>query len=286
MTERQDAERARIKSLLRKLDIKPTKALGQNFLIDRDVIDRTIDVAKVDASDSVLEIGPGLGMLTAELSLRCQELVVVELDRELADYLRSEYGPSGRVRIVEADGRYVRLTELGLGPTSKVVANLPYSVGTVIVRRLLGAAPRPRSLTVMLHREVAERMAAEPPDASLLSLAVQVFAEPKIAFVVPPSAFWPEPKVESAVIHLAVRTEPLLAEPERTTLFRLANAAFRAKRKTLANSLSADLQVNKADMSTILAESGIDPMARPQHVAVAQWMALITRLGERVSPDV
>lgn len=270
-------ERKRIQRLARAAGVRPEKSMGQNFLIDRRVIDRTIGEAEIDAADQVLEIGPGLGVLTTELRKRAGELVVVELDRELAAFLRREYGNEAPVRIVEADARYVSLPELGLGSKTKVVANLPYSVGTVIVRRLLENEPRPASLTVMLQREVAERMAAGPPDSSLLSLSVQIFAEPAIAFIVPPDAFWPEPKVESAVIHLSVRSEPLLPGPARTTLFRLAGAAFRAKRKTLANSLATELKVNKADMSTMLAESGIDPMARPQHVGLREWMALVAR---------
>lgn len=252
--------------------------MGQNFLIDRSVIARTMDVAGIGPDDTILEIGPGLGVLTSELIARCQNLVVVELDRELAAFLRREHGTTERVRVVEADARYVSLDSLGLGPETKVVANLPYSVGTVIVRRLLETEPRPRTLTVMLQREVADRMAAQPPDASLLSLSVQLFAEPEVAFRVPPDAFWPEPKVESAVIHLATRPVPLLLEPHRSLLFRLATAAFRAKRKTLANSLAAALKVNKTDMSSMLAGSGIDPMARPQHVDLARWMALVDRV--------
>lgn len=278
MSDQREAERARIKRLAGKLGIQPTRSMGQNFLIDRTVIERTVAFAQIELTDTVLEIGPGLGMLTGELSERCARLVVVELDMELAAYLRSEYGGSGRARVVETDARHVSLTSLGLGPETKVVANLPYSVGTVIVRHLLETEPRPQSLTVMLQREVAERMAAQPPDASLLSLSVQLYAEPEIGFLVPQAAFWPEPKVESAVISLLVRAEPVLVEPARALLFRLATAAFRAKRKTLANSLSAALGVNKTDMSTMLQQSGIDPMARPQHIGLAQWAALIARL--------
>ncbi len=277
MSDDRATERARIQRLARKLGIRPEKSMGQNFLIDRSVIDRTIEVAGIDATDEVLEIGPGLGVLTSELRERARELVVVELDHELADHLRREFGNADSIRIVEGDGRHISLPALGLGPETKVVANLPYSVGTVIVRRLLEAEPRPASLTVMLQREVAERMVAGPPESSLLSLAMHLFAAPEIAFTVPPDAFWPEPKVESAVIHLAVRAEPLVAEPARSALFRLAGAAFRAKRKTLANSLATALKVKKPDMSTILVESGIDPMARPQHVGPPQWMALVAR---------
>lgn len=278
MNDQREAERARIKRLAARLGVQPTKSMGQNFLIDRTVIERTVALAGIESTDTVLEVGPGLGVLTQELSGRCAALVVVELDRELAAYLQTEYGATGRVRVVEADARHITLASLGLGPDTKVVANLPYSVGTVIVRHLLETEPRPQSLTVMLQREVAERMAAQPPDASLLSLSVQLYAEPSIGFLVPPEAFWPEPKVESAVIALWTRPAPLLAEPERSLFFRLATAAFRAKRKTLANSLSAALDVNKADMSTMLERSDIDPMARPQHIDLAQWGALINRI--------
>lgn len=273
-----EGERKRIQRLARAAGVRPEKSMGQNFLIDRNVVDRTIAVAEINAADQVLEIGPGLGMLTRELRDRAGELVVVELDRDLAAFLRREFGHGSPVRIVEADARHIDLSALGLGPQTKVVANLPYSVGTLIVRRLLENEHRPGSLTVMLQREVAERMAADPPETSLLSLSVQLFAEPEIAFIVPPDAFWPEPKVQSAVIHLAVRPEPLLPDPARTALFRLAGAAFRAKRKTLANSLAAELKMKKLDMSTMLAKWGIDPMSRPQHIGLDEWLALATRV--------
>jgi 16S rRNA (adenine1518-N6/adenine1519-N6)-dimethyltransferase len=255
--------------------------MGQNFLVDPEIVDRIIEAAAISETDSVLEIGPGLGILTDALAQHAAILVAVELDTELADYLQDIYAASDRVRIVERDARYVQPDLIGLPTEYKVVANLPYSTATVILRGLLQQHHPPASLTVMVQREVGERMSAQPPDMSLLSIATQLFAEVRLAFVVQRDAFSPPPRVESAVMRLTPRPVPPDAARLKS-LFHLATLAFQSKRKTLANSLSNGLGRSKGSVESDLAQLGIDPTRRPQTLSVTEWCLLSqSPLGEQ-----
>ena len=270
--------------LLRDLRVRPSRAMGQNFLVEPGVVDRILDIAEVSETDSVLEIGPGLGILTSALEERAAMTVAVELDSELTDYLRSKYRAEERVRIVEQDARYVDVEALGLLPTYKVVANLPYSTATVILRRLLEQSTPPASLTVMVQREVGDRMTAEPPAMSLLALATQLYSQARVAFVVGPEAFSPPPRVDSAVVRLDPHPSLPLPSDDRQSLFELATMAFQAKRKTLANSLAAGLSLPKSAVAYELTRIDIDPMRRPQTLTVAEWCRLAqSSLGERAA---
>ncbi len=261
-------------NLLRTLRLRPSKALGQNFLVEPAVVDRIVDVAAVSQSDVILEIGPGLGILTQALAARAARVVAVELDAELASYLWRVHEHSDRICIVERDARYVEPSSLGLPAGYKVVANLPYSTATVILRRLFEQRPLPATLTVMVQREVSERMVARPPNMSLLSIATQLSATARIAFTVPPGAFSPPPQVESAVVQLSPFGEPTLDAELRESLFALATLAFQAKRKTLSNSLANGLRWPKHTLAMELERNGIDPMRRPQSLSVSEWRQL------------
>ena len=266
--------RAEWERLLRELRVRPSRALGQNFLVEPDVVDRILEVAEVSAVDSVLEIGPGLGILTTALAQRAAMTVAIELDGALAAYLRCSYQPEEHVHIVEQDARYVDVDVLGLSPRYKVVANLPYSTATVILRRLLEQSRPPASLTIMVQREVGDRMTAQPPDMSLLALATQLYSRARVAFVIGPEAFSPPPRVDSAVVRLDPFPSLPLRADQRQVLFELATMAFQAKRKTLANSLAAGLSRSKSSVEGELARLDIDPMRRPQTLTVAEWCRL------------
>ena len=261
-------------SVLRSRGIRPTRSMGQNFLVEPDVVSRIADVAGVDALSCVVEIGPGLGILTRELLGRGAAVFAVELDRELKAFLDHDLRGFDRLTLIERDARYVDVSALVGERPYQVVANLPYSTGTVIVRRFLELDQAPDTMTVMLQREVAERMVAEPPYMSLLTLATQLHSLPEIAFLVSPDAFQPPPKVESAVVHLQRRDQPLAGATVRERLFELATAAFQRKRKTLANGLSQGTGLPKEEVDTLLIHAGIAPMTRPQAVSLIQWIAL------------
>ncbi len=248
--------------------------MGQNFLVEPEVVEMIVDAADVTTGDRVVEIGPGMGILTRELLARGANVLAVELDTDLVTLLNHELGQEPSFTLVERDARHVDVSAWTEGQSWRVVANLPYSTGTVIIRHFLEMEHPPSSLTVMVQKEVAERMVADVPDMSLLSLAVQLFAEPHLEFIVPPDVFEPPPKVESAVVQLVVRPTPLGSPDDRDALFAMATMAFQRKRKTIANGLSQGLGLHKADVESLLSSAGIDAGLRPQAVSLGQWLAL------------
>lgn len=248
--------------------------MGQNFLVEPDVVRSIVDVAGVKPGDRVVEVGPGLGILTRELLGRGVRVYAVELDRELVAFLEHDFAGVEGLTLIERDARHVDLQPYVGDAAYHVVANLPYSTGTVIIRRFLELDNPPTTMTVTVQREVAERMTAMAPNVSLLSLAVQLFAEIEQAFIVPPDVFLPPPRVESAVVRLTLHDAPLASPMEIESLFRLATMAFQRKRKTISNGLSQGLGIDKATVDAMLAQAGVDPSLRPQAVSLADWLSL------------
>jgi len=273
--ERLPTSRREWSTLLQSLGVRPSKGLGQHFLFERGIVDRMVRQAGITDTDHVLEIGPGLGILTGALLRRAGSVTAIELDRRLAEHLRASFGGDPRFRLIEGNALQISTHELfpERHPFS-VVANLPYAVGSAVVRHLLEQSHRPRRLAIMLQEEVAARMVAKPPAMSILTVAVQFYADARIAFAVPPSVFIPPPTVESAVAILDVRPDLLLPEPEHARFFRIVNAGFRQKRKQVANSLAAELSLPKSEVSAWLTSAEIDPMRRAQTLTVAEWVAL------------
>jgi 16S rRNA (adenine1518-N6/adenine1519-N6)-dimethyltransferase len=262
-------------ALLDRLGVRPSKGLGQHFLFERGVVGRMTRQAGIGPEDHVLEIGPGLGILTAELLARAGAVTAVELDRRLAAHLRETFADVPNFRLIE--GNALDMTSDDLLPPEQpfvVAANLPYAVGSAVLRHLLEQPRRPRRLTVMLQMEVAERLAARPPAMSVLGVATQFYAAPRVAFAVPPSVFLPPPTVESAVAILDVHPRPPLPEAEHPRFFRIVNAGFRQKRKQVANSLADELRLPKGTIGAWLGAAGVDPMRRAQTLSVEEWVAL------------
>lgn len=264
--------------ILRTNNIRPTRSMGQNFLVEPSVVARIADVAGVGEDDLVIEIGPGMGILTRELLSRGARVTGVELDRDLARFLKGDLAGINGFSLVERDARHVEIDEITGGAAYQVVANLPYSAATVIVRRFMESQTPPSRMTVMVQREVAERMTAEPGEMSLLGLATHLYADARIAFIVPPDVFLPPPKVESAVVTLRVRESLAGTEAERDRMFELATMAFQRKRKTISNGLSMGLDRPKMEMDALFERIGIDPKRRPQTLDVAEWLTIAREL--------
>jgi 16S rRNA (adenine1518-N6/adenine1519-N6)-dimethyltransferase len=265
-------------ALLRRLGVRPSRAMGQNFLVEPGIVHQIADVSGVRAGSRVVEIGPGLGILTRELLGRECIVTGVELDDDLATYLENDLRDDPRFDLVRKDARHVDVLDITGGQPYQVVANLPYSVATVIIRHFIESGNPPTRLTVMVQREVAERMTADPPGMSLLGLATRLYSEATIRFIVPPDSFLPPPKVESAVLTLDVRPETVLLPGERDRMFDLATMAFQRKRKTITNGLSQGLGIDKSSIETKLAEASIDPMRRPQALDLDDWIRLTRAL--------
>ena len=270
--EREPGWRAR----LRELRLTPSKALGQNFLHDHAIVRRIADSAGIGPEDIVLEIGPGLGILTEELAARARRVVAVELDDRLAEYLPTFLPPN--VELIHADALEIDPAALA-GPDYLVVANLPYSVGNAILRRMLEAVPPPRALTVMVQREVAERIAAAPPGMSLLAVGVQFYATPRVLFRVGGGAFIPAPRVESAVLRIETHPPPL-PRAEHAAFFRVVHAGFAQRRKQLGNILATGLFIERGAIADALSQAGIATTERAERLTIADWVRLYQALRD------
>ena len=229
----------------------------------------------------MVEIGPGNGALTHHIvdaaSYAGGSVVLVEIDPKYTAMMEEKFASNPDVRVVSADARDVDfddLPELDGGNRYKVVANLPYYAGTPIIRSFLERKVQPTSLTVMLQREVAQHMCASPGKMNLLSLAVQIYAEPKKLFNVPPAAFRPPPKVHSTVIQLVPRPVPLVASGEIDDLFKVARSAFVGRRKQLHNSLANGLRMTTDEVKEMTGSIGIDSERRPATLSIDEWVAL------------
>ena len=251
--------------------------MGQNFLHESGVVRHIAQVAEIEPDDLVVEIGPGLGVLTRELAGRAGRVIAVELDSRLAEYIRSLELPN--TELVEADILQVDLEALTSGQRYVVVANLPYSVAAAAIAHLLESEARPARIIVMVQKEVAERIIASPPQMNLLSIAVQLFGTPRIMFKIGPGAFVPAPKVDSAVIKIDVYDALAIPDTERKAFFRIVKAGFRQKRKQLANAISAALAITKDDAEHALMEAGIDPTRRAQTLSLDDWVKLHATLA-------
>jgi 16S rRNA (adenine1518-N6/adenine1519-N6)-dimethyltransferase len=272
-------------ALLDRLGVRPSKGLGQNFLIERGVVQRMVRTLGVKSEDLVLEIGPGLGILTEELLAKAGEVIAIELDRRLAAHLRATFAANPKLTLIEGDALTVDLDAiLPVDRPYLVAANLPYSVATAVLRRLLETPRRPRRLALMVQREVADRLVARPPEMTIVGVAAQFYAETRIAFLVPPTVFIPPPKVESAVVVLETRAELPLPECLHPRFFAIVNAGFRHKRKQLANSIADEFDVPKADVAAWLSAAGIDPMRRAQTLGVEEWVAITLAAPARLLP--
>ena len=258
-----------------------TKSLGQHLLVDRAILDRIVASTDLHAEMEVLEIGPGVGVLTAELVKHARRVVAVEVDPKMARVLRTTV-PDPVLEVVEADAMTVDTTDLFGGRPYALVANLPYNVATAIIRRLLAlpAPARPVQMVVMIQREVANRMAALPGDLTALGVEIQVAAEATVLFEVPPTAFFPAPEVTSAVLRLIPYDEPavpLVPTPRR--FGQLVRSGFAHRRKQLHNALGT-LGVGTARIDAALEAAGIARSRRAETLTLAEWSALSLAIWE------
>lgn len=249
----------------------PNKSLGQHWLRDRNILAEIADSAELSNTDSVLEIGPGLGTLTRELLRRAGSVTAVEFDSQLAKKLPSQF-PGNSLTVVEADILSFDLD--GLEPGYKVVANVPYYITSKIVQKLMTAKNKPSLVVLLVQKEVAQRIAAKAGDMSMLALSAQIFAEASLGVEVPRRYFTPAPKVDSQVVLLRTRDQPLIAEIDQPAFFRVAKSGFVAKRKKLRSSIAAGLAISKPAAEELLRHANIDPDKRAEDLSIAEWQQL------------
>ncbi len=268
-------------ALIKAHDFSFKKRFGQNFLIDSHVLDKIIRGAEIGKEDAVLEIGPGIGTLTQALCEAAGEVTAVEIDRDLIPILEKTLAAYDNVRIINEDILKLDLSAISEKPL-KVVANLPYYITTPIIMGLFESGAPLLSITVMVQKEVADRMQATPggKDYGALSLAVQYYAEAEIIANVPPNCFIPRPGVGSAVIRLTKHTAPPVQPKDEKFMFRLIRAAFAQRRKTLVNTLRNDssLSYSREQLETVLAAMGLPAAVRGERLSLAEFAELSDRL--------
>jgi 16S rRNA (adenine1518-N6/adenine1519-N6)-dimethyltransferase len=268
-----------IPGLLYRYGLHPDKSLGQNFLLDASALSQVIEAAQITPEDTVLEIGAGLGSLTRYLAVSALLVVAVELDSSLIPPLKQVVDQFHNVHVVEGDILALDPVQLISSSDYLVVANIPYYITSALIRHLLEAKLPPRRLVLTIQQEVARRICASPGEMSLLALSVQVYGQPNIVSHISASAFYPPPKVDSAIIRIDLYSSPLIPPPLLDTFFLLIKAGFSQKRKTLRNALSGGLRLPPTRVEALLSSVEIDPHRRAETLSLAEWHRLSSILA-------
>jgi 16S rRNA (adenine1518-N6/adenine1519-N6)-dimethyltransferase len=267
-----------IKSLLSAYGFRAKKSLGQHFLIDEAALEGIVDAANLSLNDNVLEIGPGLGVLTERLVKKAGKVLAVEFDEKMIEVLKNTV-PSPNLQI---ENEHVLKFNLSKLPKNyKVVANLPYYITSPIIRNFLETKSKPQVMVLLIQKEVAQRIVAKPGNLSVLGVAVQFYGKPEIMGIVPKASFWPPPKVDSAIIKIEVYDEPLF-RVDNKKFFRIVKAGFGEKRKQLVNSLSGGLQLPKEDIITYLNLAKLKASARAEELSLEDWNNLYQVIKEKI----
>ncbi len=253
------------------MSMKNKKSLGQHWLKDRAILSGIVDCADLVESDTVLEIGPGLGTLTSELLRRSGQVIAVEFDKNLADKLPGQF-PGKNLKVINSDILDYDLKTLPAG--YKVVANIPYYITSEIIQRLMTTANKPSMIVLLVQKEVAERLAARPGRMSILAISAQVFAHVSLGPVVKSDSFIPPPKVDSQVVILQPYCSSELDGAIESDFFKVVKAGFSAKRKKLRSSLSAGLAMDKQQIEIYLKKANIDSNDRAEKLSIVDWVRL------------
>lgn len=277
-----------LKNVLRRHGVRAATSLGQRFLVDRGVLEAIVEAAELSPADDVLEVGPGPGVLTAQLAERARSVTAVEIDERMVAVLRDTLAGRDNVRVVRADALEVDLFAVGERRPTRIVANVPYQITTPLLERFIGDERRPPLVVVLVQEEVARRMvatASSGKERGYLSVFVQSFADARIVRRVPPSAFRPPPKVSSAVIALRTRARPAFAPLDRTAFLRFVSDVFRHRRKQLRGALGHEAGVDPDRAVAALRECGIEPRRRAEELRLDEWVALARALGVPATPS-
>lgn len=263
-----------LRNLLYAHNMRPHKSFGQNFLVDRSVLQKVVEAAQIDPGDEILEVGAGMGVLTQELAKLARRVVAVELERDMLTVLNETTHPYTNVELVARDLLVLDPAEVFGEAAYKLVANLPYYITAPTFRHFLESKNPPRLFVVMVQWEVAQRIVAAPGDMSLLGVSVQFYGHPQIMTRVPARAFYPAPKVDSAILRVDVYPEIPLTAAERTQFFRIVQAGFSERRKQLHNSLTHGLHRKNEEMRAWLATASIDASRRAETLSIKEWLQL------------
>ncbi len=263
-----------LRNLLYTHNMRPNKSFGQNFLVDRAILEQIVEAADLAPDEQVLEVGAGTGVLTRELARRARRVVAVELERDMLALLKKTTGQFPHVERVARDLLDLDPREVFDQQPYKLVANLPYYITAPTFRHFLESENPPRLLVVMVQDEVAQRIVAGAGDMSLLSVSVQFYGQPRIVARVPARAFYPAPKVDSAILRIDTFDQPPLTRRERDSFFRIVQAGFAERRKQLHNALTHHLHRKNEEIRACLLAAGIDPSRRAETLSIPEWLNL------------
>jgi 16S rRNA (adenine1518-N6/adenine1519-N6)-dimethyltransferase len=269
-----------LQNLFRQLRLKPNDFLGQNFLISEEVLAEIIDIAKIKKSDTIIEIGPGLGVLTQELVKKSNRVIAIEKDKRFISVLKKFFAPNKNLEIIEQDALRFNFEEVK--GDYKIVANIPYYLTSHLLQNLLALEHKPKRIVLMIQKEVGERLTAEAGELSILGISVQIFADVAIVSNVPKENFWPKPKVDSCVILI----EPKDKFPEivdEKLFFRILKIAFAGKRKQIHNTLANGLKLSKEEVAELLTAAKVGLTTRPQDLSIPQWIEIYTEYSRQDS---
>jgi len=268
--------------VVREFDFKPKKRLGQHFLVDEAVLERILSAAELGHGDIVVEVGPGLGILTEGLAKRGAKVIAVELDSKLVNMLRKRLAPFPNVKIVHVDILKLtpqqllqnNLTASELAQGYKVIANLPYYITSPILRHFIEAQLQPSEMVVMVQKEVGEAIAATPGKMSLLSARTQFYSKPTIISYVPAASFYPPPKVNSVILRLDIYSQPPIEVSDVASFFDIVMHGFSSPRKQLRNSLAQSLEMPPNQVTLLLNKAGIEAKRRAETLSLEEWREL------------
>jgi len=285
VTRKAESLSGQTKRLLRRFDHRARKSLGQHFLIDEEVLRLITSAAELTPADLVVEVGPGLGVLTRELARQAGGVIAVELDDKLVAILKPALAPFPNVVIVSGDILEIepaalleehkeKFSEVGIAANYKVVANLPYYITSAVMRHFLEASVKPQVMVVTVQKEVAQAIVAKPGDLSVLSVSVQFYGQPKIVSYVPARCFYPAPEVDSAILRVDLYARPPVAVTDAKSFFELVRAGFSTPRKQIVNSLAQGLKLPKAEVLSLLVKAQIAQQRRAETLNLDEWAQL------------
>lgn len=257
----------KIKQILEMFGARPNTDLGQHFLVEEKYLDQIIDAAEPLTGKKVLEIGPGMGVLTRKLSKAADEVLAIEVDGRMVSILKTLCLKCTNLTIKEMDVRQFDPTAIG---DYKIVANLPYYLTSHIIRKFLEEKNKPEQMVILVQKEVAERICAKPNKMNMLGISVQFYGEPSIMGIVPREAFYPTPQVNSAIVRINIYKTPIFSDVNPDKFFRLVKSGFGEKRKQLINSL-ASLGYDREELEKLLKKAGVDPQRRAETLTLAEW---------------
>lgn len=261
------------KALLKKYNAQPVKMFGQNFLIDQSAIKKIIEAADLNPNNIVLEIGPGLGVLTQELAKGAKKVIAIEKDTKMVEILQESLKGFNNIEIIQGDA--LKMTDIQPVSSYKVIGNLPFYLTAPIIRQFLEAENPPQEMTLIVQKEVGQRICAKPPKMSILAVSVQIYSQPKVVSYISKKSFWPSPKVDSAIIKISSIRSSQSQGIDKDLFFKVVKAGFSHPRKQLINNLAEGLEMDKEKVRQWLLKNKIEPAQRAETLKIEDWLNLL-----------